>query len=73
MNRQSLPADAPINKALLAALARLDQADRATFWHAQTPERRLEAVKLLRQIEYNYDPVTARMVKIFDTVSLDEF
>ncbi len=42
------PTDAPINNAVLATLAQLDEAGRTAFWYAETPEARLVATELMR-------------------------
>lgn len=33
-------------------------------WWAQSPRKRLEALELLRQINYDYDPDTARLSRV---------
>jgi hypothetical protein len=38
----------------------LDDSDEKEWWLAKTPEDRLEALELLREIAYGYDP-TARL------------
>jgi hypothetical protein len=40
-----------------------DKEDRE-FWHSKTPEERLAAAELLRQIAYGYDAATARIQKV---------
>ena len=34
------------------------------FWHSKTPEERLAAAELLRQVAYGYDASTARIQPI---------
>jgi hypothetical protein len=34
------------------------------FWWAQTPRKRLEALELLRQLNFDYDPDTARLSRL---------
>ncbi len=38
-----------------------DDPDEKAYWLSRTPLERLEALELLRQIAYGYDPTTARM------------
>jgi hypothetical protein len=48
-----------LSKAPLAAQGH----DRA-FWLRQSPRRRLEELELLRQLNYDYDPDTARLSRV---------
>jgi hypothetical protein len=43
-----------------------------TFWWSKTPEERLAALELLRQIHYGYDPATARLQRVLTVVELGE-
>jgi len=38
------------------------------YWLKQTPRQRLEALELLRQIHYGYDPTTERLQRVFEVV-----
>lgn len=38
------------------------------YWLSKTPEERFEALELLRQAVYGYDPETARMIKVLEVV-----
>jgi len=44
--------------------------DSREFWQSQTPEQRLEALELLRQIMYGYDPLTDRVQKVLEVAEL---
>jgi len=46
-----------------------DTGDRA-FWLSKTPEERWEALELLRQIFYGYDPATARLQRVLRITEL---
>ncbi len=48
-----------------------DPGDRA-YWMAKTPEERWEAIELLRQIFYGYDPATERLQRVLRIVELGE-
>ena len=41
-------------------LSEADEADRQ-YWLSKTPLERLEAMELIRQVIYGYDPAAARM------------
>jgi hypothetical protein len=38
------------------------------YWAAQSPQARLEALELMRQVVYGYDPVTARLERVLGTI-----
>jgi hypothetical protein len=43
------------------------ESDEKAFWLNQTPLDRLEAVELLREIAFGYDPTTARLQRVLET------
>jgi hypothetical protein len=43
--------------------------DRA-YWRSKTPEERLAAMEVMRQIIYGYDPATARLQRVLEVVEL---
>ena len=47
-----------------------EAADRA-YWHSRTPEERLQAVELMRQSAYGYDPATARLQRVLEITQLE--
>jgi len=44
--------------------------DDRKFWLSKTPEERLTALELLRQIHYGYDPATLRIQRVLAVVEL---
>ncbi|MBE7544901.1 MAG: hypothetical protein M9913_00110 [Bryobacteraceae bacterium] len=38
------------------------------YWLSKTPEERFEALELLRQAVYGYDPATARLQRVLEIV-----
>ena len=36
------------------------------YWRSKTPIERLEALELMRQVIYGYDPATARLQRFFE-------
>ena len=38
------------------------------YWRTQSPEARLEALELMRQIAYGYDPINARIEKVLEVI-----
>ena len=47
----------------VTTLQRSDSEDRA-YWRSRSPLERLEALELMRQVVYSYDPATARLQRI---------
>jgi len=48
----------------VASLA--DESDEKAYWLSRTPEERLEALEIMRQIVYGYDPTTTRFQRILE-------
>ncbi len=46
------------------------ESDEKIFWKSQSPAQRLEALELMRQINYGYNPATARLQRFFETTKL---
>ena len=40
------------------------------YWLSKTPQERLAALELMRQINYGYDPTTARLQRVLEIVEL---
>lgn len=57
-----------MDKARFSVLSSFEKADEAdkTYWHSKTPQERLEALELMRQINYDYDPVTDRLQRVLE-------
>ena len=47
----------------MTTLEQADADDRA-YWRSKTPLERLESLELMRQVVYQYDPVTTRLQRI---------
>jgi hypothetical protein len=41
------------------------------YWRAKTPGERMEALELMRQIIYGYDPATTRLQRVFEVAELE--
>ena len=59
-----------LDKSVLSVTALTDETDDRAYWWSKTPDERLEALELLRQINYGYDPATARLQRILEVVEL---
>ena len=51
--------------AVLASFEEADEVDKA-YWHSKTPQERMAALELMRQINYGYDPTTERLQRVFE-------
>ena len=49
----------------------LHESDEKEYWLSKTPEERLQALELMRQIVYGYDPATARLQRFFEVADLE--
>jgi hypothetical protein len=49
----------------VTSLAEAEQADLA-YWRSRTPDERLEALELSRQIAYGYDPTARGLSRLFE-------
>lgn len=47
-----------------------EQGDDRKYWFARTPQERLAAVEIMRQISYGYDPTTARIQRVLEFAQL---
>lgn len=45
-----------------------DKANDRQCWMSKTPAERFEALELLRQIAYGYDPATARLQRVLEVI-----
>jgi hypothetical protein len=54
------------------SVARLTDSDEKAYWLSKSPTERLEAVELMRQMVYGYDPVRTRLQRVLTVVSLGE-
>ena len=59
-----------MDKSALSVTSILEKSDDKEYWHAKTPQERLQAVELMRQINYGYDPVTTRLQRVPEVAKL---
>ena len=61
-----------VNKGTLSVLSSFEEADAAdkAYWHSKTPQERLEALELMRQINYGYNPTTERLQRVLEIAEL---
>jgi hypothetical protein len=53
-------------------VASLDDEDPdKAYWQSKSPQERMEALELLRQIIYGYDPATTRLQRVLEVAELE--
>jgi len=57
-----------INKKAFSTSSLSDESDEKLYWLSKTPRERLIATELMRQINYGYDPTTARLQRVLEIV-----
>ena len=59
-----------MDKSALSVASTSEESDDKEYWHAKTPQERLQAVELMRQINYGYDPATTRLQRVLEVAKL---
>jgi hypothetical protein len=59
-----------MDKTAFLIVSLTDESDEKEYWRSRTPQERLETVELLRQLNYGYDPVTARLQRVLEIAEL---
>jgi hypothetical protein len=67
----NLPDKYKLDRSRLETVKLTDKPNDRQYWLSKTPNERFEALEILRQIAYGYDPATERLQRIFEVVKLD--
>ena len=59
-----------LDRSVVEIGALTDRPNDRAYWLSKTPAERWEALELLRQIAYGYDPATARLQRVLEVVEL---
>lgn len=54
------------------SVVNLADSEEKTYWLSKSPAERLEALELMRQITYGYDPARDRLQRVFTVARLGE-
>jgi hypothetical protein len=57
-----------MNKNIFSVVTDFSEANDMEYWFSLSPLERLEAIELMRQIIYGYDPSSDRLQRIFTVV-----
>jgi hypothetical protein len=63
MNNRHFP---KLQRTAFRVASALEPSDEKSYWLSKTPYERLEAVELMRQIIYGYDPSATRLQRVFE-------
>jgi hypothetical protein len=67
----NLPDKYKLDRSVLEAGHLTSKPNDRQYWLSKTPDERFEALEILRQIAYGYDPATERLQRVFEVVKLD--
>jgi len=56
-----------IQRDAFAVASVFEDSDEKSYWFSKSPYERLEAVELMRQIIYGYDPSTTGLQRVLET------
>jgi hypothetical protein len=62
--------EARVDRRFFSVVSSFEEAEKAdlAYWRSRTPDERLEALELSRQIAYGYDPTARRLSRFFEIV-----
>ena len=59
-----------MDKQTLTVTSLFEESDEKEYWLSKTPQERLEALELMRQINYGYNPITDRLQRVLEVAEL---
>ena len=70
----SLLDEIKMDKSVIEVFKSFEDAEKADrkYWLSKTPEERFEAMEIMRQINFDYDPATDRLLRVLEVVTLDQ-
>lgn len=60
-----------MDKTAFSVASLRDQPDEKAYWLSKTPRERLQAVELMRQVVYGYQPASDRLQRFFEVAQLE--
>ena len=61
-----------MDKTAFSVVSLNDEPDEKDYWLSKTPQERVQTIELLRQLNYGYDPATARLQRVFGVDELQK-
>ena len=59
-----------MDKKAISVTSLFEESDEKEYWLSKTPQERLEALELMRQINYGYNPITDRLQRVLEVARL---
>ena len=66
----NLVAEAKVDRSVFEVDVLENQGNERNYWWSKTPAERMQALELMRQIIYGYDPATTRLQRILEVAQL---
>ena len=63
--------DVRLDRSVYEVVSLDDESGDREYWRAKSPAERMEALELLRQIVYGYDPATTRLQRVLEITELE--
>ncbi len=60
-----------MDRASMTIASLFDESDEKSYWLSRSPHERLQALELMRQTLYGYDPATARLQRVLEIAELE--
>ncbi len=60
-----------MDKTAFSVASLRDQPDEKVYWLSKTPRERLQAVEIMRQVVYGYQPASDRLQRFFEVAQLE--
>jgi len=60
-----------VNRSYFKISRLADKSDEPAFWQSKTPLERLDAIEIMRQIIYGYNPSTTRLQRVLEIAQLN--
>jgi hypothetical protein len=57
-----------MDKTVITVSTLTDPSDEIAYWHSKTPQERIQALELMRQIIYGYSPADTRLQRVLEVV-----
>ena len=67
----NLVAEAKMDRSVFEVDVLENQGNERNYWWSKTPAERMQALELMRQIIYGYDPATTRLQRILEVAELE--
>jgi hypothetical protein len=61
-----------IDKSAFSVVSLTAEQNDREYWLSKTPEERFEAIEIMRQINYGYDPTTERLQRVLEVVEFPQ-